>query len=128
MDNTATMTVQNTHSVRQQRELDTAKAMIRLYCKTLHRGAIVCPECEGLINYVESRMAKCRLGDDKPNCLQCQSQCYQPAKRLHLTHVLRWAMPKFTWRRPIQAMKFRFGMLRRTTNVTTASVDTSTSL
>ncbi|MGF1683370.1 nitrous oxide-stimulated promoter family protein [Photobacterium minamisatsumaniensis] len=117
MDNTATMTVQTTDSVRQQRELDTAKAMIRLYCKTLHRGAIVCPECEGLINYVESRIGSCRLGNDKPNCLQCQTQCYQPAKRLHLKHVLRWAKPKFTWRRPLQAFKFKIGMLRRSTNV-----------
>lgn len=59
------MIVLNNHSVRSQRELNTVKAMIRLYCKTLHRGAIVCPECESLIEYVENRVAGCRLGGEK---------------------------------------------------------------
>lgn len=112
VDNTAPMIVQTKHSVRKQRELDTAKAMIRLYCKTLHRGAITCPECEDLIEYVEQRVASCRLGDDKPNCLNCQSQCYHPAKRLHLSHVIRWSMPKFAWRRPLQALKFKLATFR----------------
>ncbi|WP_332308711.1 nitrous oxide-stimulated promoter family protein [Photobacterium marinum] len=122
LDNTATMIVQSKHSVRQQRELDTAKAMIRLYCKTLHRGAVICPECEGLIEYVESRVAACRLGEDKPNCLNCKSQCYHPAKRLQLTHVLRWSMPKFAWRRPWQALQFKLSCFRSVETVNTQPV------
>ncbi|KLV03983.1 hypothetical protein ABT56_16775 [Photobacterium aquae] len=106
------MIFQTNDSVRQQRELNTAKAMIRLYCKTLHRGAIVCPECEGLIQYIEDRMWQCRMGNEKPHCLRCQSPCYQPAKRLQLSHVLRWAMPKFAWRNPLQAIKFKFDLFR----------------
>jgi len=124
MDNTAPMIVQMKHSVRKQRELDTAKAMIRLYCKTLHRGAIICPECEGLIEYVETRVASCRLGEDKPNCLQCKSQCYHPAKRLHFSHVLRWSSPKLAWRRPLQALKFKLASFRseRTVDAQSMSV------
>ena len=124
MDNTAPMIVQMKHSVRKQRELDTAKAMIRLYCKTLHRGAIICPECEGLIEYVETRVASCRLGEDKPNCLQCKSQCYHPAKRLPFSHVLRWSSPKFAWRRPLQALKFKLASFRseRTVDAQSMSV------
>ncbi|PST88738.1 nitrous oxide-stimulated promoter family protein [Photobacterium jeanii] len=101
------MIVQNQHSVRSQRELDTVKAMIRLYCKTLHRGAIMCPECEGLIDYVEKRMSSCRLGAEKPTCQSCTASCYPPAKRLHLTHVLRWSLPRFFWRHPLKAMHFK---------------------
>lgn len=115
------MTVQINSPVSQQRELDTAKAMIRLYCKTLHRGSVMCPECEGLSDYVESRMTTCRLGNEKPNCLQCQSHCYQPAKRLHLTHIMRWTAPKFTWRSPLQVLKFKLDCLRRGENVDTST-------
>ncbi|MGR5061680.1 nitrous oxide-stimulated promoter family protein [Photobacterium sp. DNB22_13_2] len=115
------MIVQTSGPARQQRELDTAKAMIRLYCKTLHRGAIMCPECEGLIEYVEHRVQKCRLGNEKPNCNQCKSNCYQPAKRLHFNHVSRWAMPKLVWRRPFQILKFKFDCLRRGEPVDTSS-------
>ncbi|NBI51499.1 nitrous oxide-stimulated promoter family protein [Photobacterium alginatilyticum] len=118
------MIVQTKHSVRKQRELDTAKAMIRLYCKTLHRGAIICPECEGLIEYVETRVASCRLGEDKPNCLQCKSQCYHPAKRLHFSHVLRWSSPKFAWRRPLQALKFKLDSYRSVGTVDAQSMST----
>ncbi|KMV30301.1 nitrous oxide-stimulated promoter family protein [Photobacterium swingsii] len=106
------MIVQNQHSVRSQRELDTVKAMIRLYCKTLHRGAIMCPECEGLIAYVENRMTSCRLGNEKPTCQSCSASCYPPAKRLHLTHVLRWSLPRFFWRHPMKAFHFKMDSLR----------------
>ncbi|KHT64674.1 hypothetical protein RJ45_05385 [Photobacterium gaetbulicola] len=115
------MIVLTSGPARQQRELDTAKAMIRLYCKTLHRGAIMCPECEGLIKYVEHRVEKCRLGNEKPNCIQCKSHCYQPAKRLHFNHVLRWAMPKLAWRRPLQTLKFKIDCLRRGEQVDNSS-------
>ena len=123
MDNIATMSDQTISPVRKQRELDTAKAMIRLYCKTLHRGAVVCPDCEELIAYVENRMENCRLGNEKPNCSQCQCHCYQPAKRLELAHVIRWTMPKFTWRNPVQALQFKLDCMRRG-----ETVDTSTSV
>lgn len=97
----------NKHSVRSQRELDTVKAMIRLYCKMLHRGAIVCPECESLIEYVKNKVDDCRLADEKPTCLKCHRHCYHPAKRLQMAHVLRWALPKFFWRHPVQALQYK---------------------
>ncbi|WP_415720367.1 nitrous oxide-stimulated promoter family protein [Photobacterium ganghwense] len=116
------MNIQSNEPVRQQRELDITKAMIRLYCKTLHRGAIVCPECEVLIDYVEKRIASCRLGEAKPNCLVCETPCYQPAKRLHFVHVLRWSMRKFAWRQPIKALKFKIDCLRRCETESSSSV------
>lgn len=111
MDNNATMIAQNNHSVRSQRELNAVKAMIRLYCKTLHRGAIVCPECESLIEYVEERVTGCRLGDDKPSCTHCIGHCYQSAKRLQMIHVLRWTFPRYLWRHPIRAIQFKLDNL-----------------
>lgn len=109
------MTVLNRHSVRTQRELDTVTAMIRLYCKTLHRGAITCPECESLLAYVESRMVNCRISDEKPTCLQCQGHCYQSAKRLQIMHVVRWSLPRFMWRHPVKALQFKVDKMRSNT-------------
>ncbi|WP_423807656.1 nitrous oxide-stimulated promoter family protein [Photobacterium damselae] len=106
------MIVLNNHSVRSQRELNTVKAMIRLYCKTLHRGAIVCPECESLIEYVENRVAGCRLGGEKPSCAQCICPCYQPAKRLQMLHVIKWSYPRFLWRHPLRAVRYKIDCSR----------------
>lgn len=107
------MIILNKQSVRAQRELDTVKAMIRLYCKTLHRGAIVCPECESLFEYVEKKVDSCRLAEEKPACLKCHRHCYHPAKRLQMAHVMRWALPRFTWRHPLRALQYKFDRKRQ---------------
>ena len=112
MDNGATMIVINNHSVRSQRELNTVKAMIRLYCKTLHRGAVMCSECESLIEYVEERVTGCRLGEQKPSCMHCIGHCYQSAKRLQMIHILRWSYPHYFWRHLFRAIHFKLDNLR----------------
>ncbi|MEJ2763244.1 nitrous oxide-stimulated promoter family protein [Photobacterium sp. MCCC 1A19761] len=101
------MNVSKPGAVQKQRELNTVNVLIRWYCQILHRGAVTCPACQELAAYVTARMARCPSASGKPHCLHCQRQCFSPARRLQFSHVLRWSIPRFFWRHPFRALRYR---------------------
>lgn len=92
-------------SVRYEQEM--IHVMILLYCRHHHDAArgTLCPECQSLEDYAQSRLAKCPFGDDKSSCRQCAIHCYKPQLREQVTAVMRYAGPRMLYRHPIMAMR-----------------------
>ncbi len=84
---------------RLQREWKTVGAMIHIYCRDQHGGA-VCPDCEDLMRYVNLRLSRCRFGDAKPTCAKCPVHCYQRDRREQIKAVMRYAGPRMMLEHP----------------------------
>jgi len=81
------------------REWKTVTAMLRLYCRDKHGGAL-CGECQGLMHYVGVRLDRCRFAEAKPTCAQCPVHCYQRERREQIKVVMRYAGPRMLWEHP----------------------------
>src|SRR5262249_44121560 len=96
------------------REWKTVTAMLHIYCRHQHAGDL-CPECQGLMNYVSLRLARCRFGKDKPTCAKCPVHCYQPDRREQIKAVMRYAGPRMMLEHPwLSLCHLLDGWLRRT--------------
>ena len=101
---------------RLQREMTTMAAMLRIYCRDHHAAAPgaapgaafddqgLCPECAGLMDYAQKRLAGCPFGADKPTCTNCQIHCYGPTQREQTRVVMRYAGPRMLLRHPVLAV------------------------
>ena len=91
-------------STRLERERQTVRAMIRLYCKDHHHTSEgLCPECQGLEDYAMTRLSHCKFGDQKPTCGRCPVHCYKPDKRQQIIEVMRYSGPKMMFSHPALA-------------------------
>lgn len=94
-----------TVSPRFEREKETLRAMIRLYCRDLHQsGDGLCGECAALHDYALGRLDKCCFGVGKPKCSDCPIHCYTPAMRERIRLVMRHSGPKMALKHPVLAM------------------------
>ena len=84
---------------RLRREWKTVTAMVRIYCRDQHRGAI-CPDCQELMSYVNLRLTRCRFGEEKPTCAKCPVHCYQRDRREQIKAVMRYAGPRMILEHP----------------------------
>src|SRR3954454_16357742 len=84
------------NSRRLAREWKTIDAMLRIYCREQHGGAL-CDECEALKRYVRLRLDRCRFGEEKPTCAKCPVHCYQRDRREQIRAVMRFAGPRMLW-------------------------------
>lgn len=92
-------------SARLKRERQTIAAMIACYCQDKHRGgAALCPECQDLLGYANSRLDRCPFGQEKPTCVHCPIHCYAARPREQIKTVMRHAGPRMLWRHPILAL------------------------
>ena len=95
------------------REWKTVTAMLRIYCRDQHGGAL-CPDCEDLMRYVSLRLDRCRFGEEKPTCARCPVHCYQRDRRDQIKVVMRYAGPRMLWEHPWLSLWHLFdGWLRR---------------
>ena len=84
------------------REMDTLTAMIRIYCRDLHRTQDdICPGCLEFQEYAFKRLEKCFFREDKPTCARCTVHCYKPHLRERIREVMRYAGPRMVFRHPI---------------------------
>ena len=84
----------------------TLHAMLGIYCRGNHGSPdALCPECSGLLEYAQARLAKCPFGENKPVCSQCTVHCYQPALRARIREVMKYAGPKMITQHPVLAAK-----------------------
>jgi hypothetical protein len=86
-------------SRRLAREWNTVNAMLQIYCRDQHGGAL-CHECQELQRYVSVRLDRCRFGEEKPTCANCPVHCYQRDRREQIKTVMRYAGPKMVWEHP----------------------------
>lgn len=94
-----------------KKEADTIKAMIEIYCRAHHGGAVnekgergLCAECQALTDYALKRLACCPFGKAKPVCAKCKVHCYKPEERRKIGEVMRFAGPRIMMAHPILAL------------------------
>jgi len=89
--------------------------MTAIYCKDHHgqQGGRLCDSCAGLMDYAETRLAKCPYGQAKPTCAKCPIHCYKKQQREEVRQVMRYAGPRMTLRHPVRALFHIFDKLRQ---------------
>jgi hypothetical protein len=91
---------------RTEREIQTVRKMIGIYCHGHHGGGkTLCEECRTLSVYAEQRTEKCPFGDEKPACSQCPIHCYKPQMKEKIGRVMRFSGPRMICRHPILALR-----------------------
>lgn len=88
-----------------QREEQTIRAMIGMYCKSKHSGEHPCPECEELLRYALLRLELCPFQERKTTCAKCPVHCYKPDKRGKIREVMKFAGPRMLLHHPILAIR-----------------------
>ncbi|WP_407305718.1 nitrous oxide-stimulated promoter family protein [Desulfosporosinus sp. SB140] len=87
-------------------EKQTARTMLRLYCKDHHRTCEgLCQECQELEDYALARLDHCKFGDQKPTCGLCPVHCYKLDMRQRMIEVMRYAGPKMMFSHPVMALR-----------------------
>ena len=88
------------------RERRTIEAMIRLYCRDIHKTKSgLCPECRELAGYANEKLDYCPFQEDKPICNRCPVHCYSSEMRKRVKEVMRYAGPRMIRRHPVLAIR-----------------------
>jgi hypothetical protein len=96
----------NFASGRLGREWRTMAAMIKIHCRDHHGAApALCAECQGLLDYANVRLDRCRFGEDKPTCAMCPVHCHQKTRRDQVKAVMRYAGPRMMWEHPLMSLR-----------------------
>jgi hypothetical protein len=91
---------------RTEREIQTVRKMIGIYCRGHHGGGkTLCEECQALSSYAEQRAEKCPFGEEKPACSQCPIHCYKLRMKEKIGRVMRFSGPKMIYRHPVLALR-----------------------
>ena len=88
--------------------------MIHLYCRKHEGHTALCPSCRNLLDYAQSRLDRCRYGDDKPTCKQCPTHCYRPEMKERIRKVMRWSGPRMILFHPFAAIRHLLREIKRT--------------
>ena len=86
------------------RETQTVRLMIELYCRDHHGGESPCEVCGELVDYAEKRIAGCPFGKAKPACSDCRIHCFKPEMRTRIRDVMCYAGPRMAWRHPLLSL------------------------
>lgn len=83
------------------REQACVERMIFIFCQAKHGGrAILCEDCQELLDYAVIRLQHCKFGENKPVCSECSIHCYHPLMRSRIIEVMRFAGPRMLFRYP----------------------------
>lgn len=72
-----------------EREKRIINRMITEYCQEVHKDAVLCNDCNELIEYAEKRLLKCPFIEDKPICSKCDIHCYNKKQQDQIKEVMR---------------------------------------
>ena len=88
-----------------EREKQTVRKMIKLYCR--HRlGLDKMPEeYQHLAEFACRRLDHCKYGENKTACKDCPTHCYAPTEREQIREVMRWVGPRMIFYSPIEAIR-----------------------
>jgi predicted amidophosphoribosyltransferase len=96
-----------------EREGNTVKTMIAMYCRKNHGGEKLCSECAELQEYALKRLENCPFGEGKTTCAKCPVHCYKPQMRERIRVVMRYAGPRMIYTHPLQAVSHIIDSRRR---------------
>lgn len=88
-----------------EREAQTLRSMIWLYCQKKHSAeAVLCPECQELLDYAVNRLQKCPYQQNKTTCAKCPTHCYKPEMRERIKQVMRFSGARMLFAHPLLAI------------------------
>ena len=91
---------------RLQKEFNTIKAMVKLYCGDHHQAEnYICDECTQLVEYTRERLLNCPFQDRKSTCTKCVVHCYKKDMQKKVIDIMRYAGPRMAWKHPVMAMQ-----------------------
>lgn len=85
-------------------EKKTIRAMISIYCESVHGRKNLCDECTKLRDYAFQRVDRCVFGPEKPACKNCPVHCYSPKRKEEIRAVMRIAGPAMLYKHPVLAI------------------------
>ena len=96
-----------------EREKQTVRKMIELYCRHHLHQETMTEEYQHLADYACQRLDHCRFGEKKTVCKQCPIHCYAPQEREAIRKVMRWTGPRMMIYAPKAAIIHTYYMLKR---------------
>ena len=108
-----------------EREKQTVRKMIELYCRHHFHQDTMPEEYQLLAEYACRRLNHCKYGENKSACKDCPTHCYAPKERESIREVMRWTGPRMICYAPkdaiihifqkikhrLQSMSFRTGVV-----------------
>ena len=88
-----------------EREKQTVRKMIALYCLHHLKQDTMPEEYQHLADYACRRLDHCKYGEKKTACKVCPTHCYAPKEREQIREVMRWVGPRIIFYSPIEAIK-----------------------
>jgi hypothetical protein len=90
---------------RKEREIETVRTMITMYCKAHHHPeGDMCEECAEVYSYATLKYHRCLFGEDKPVCTVCPVHCYTREMREKIKTVMRYSGPRMILYHPLMAI------------------------
>jgi hypothetical protein len=90
---------------RMQREQNTVKHMIGIYCRDHHQTkGELCNECRELLEYARFRLKNCPFQENKTTCGNCPIHCYKTGRREKIREVMRYSGPRMIRQHPLLAI------------------------
>jgi hypothetical protein len=87
-------------------QIQTVAKMIQLYCRLKHNCIEnLCFDCTELLNYSIKRLQNCPYGENKPECKDCKTHCYNKINREKIREVIRFAGPRMIFYSPFDFIK-----------------------
>ena len=87
-----------------EREKQTIKLMVVLYCKKKHgtKGEL-CAECREFLEYAHKRLSFCKFGEEKSTCSRCPIHCYK--KDMKAKEVMKFSGPRMLLYKPSEVVR-----------------------
>jgi len=87
-----------------EREKQTVRKMIELYCRHHLKKDTMPEEYQRLAEFACHRLDHCKYGEQKTACKDCPTHCYAPKEREQIREVMRWAGPRMILYSPKDAI------------------------
>lgn len=108
-----------------EREKQTVRKMIELYCHHHLKQDTMSEEYQLLADYACMRLDHCQFGEKKKTCKKCPVHCYAPKERQQIREVMRWVGTRMIFYAPkdafhhtwdniktwLQSLSFRTGVI-----------------
>ena len=88
-----------------EREKQTVRKMIELYCRHHLKQGTMPDEYQRLVEFACRRLDHCKYGEQKTACKNCPTHCYAPKEREQIREIMRWAGPRMIFYSPIDARR-----------------------
>ena len=99
---------------RMEREADTIRAMIKIYCRQRHGSSEkLCPDCAELRAYANKRLQNCPFQEKKSTCGKCLVHCYKPGMRTKTRKVMAHVGPQMMRYHPLMGIRHLLDGLRK---------------